>query len=83
MSKLAEMLAKSKSPTTQITVKDVFAEETGMGLGGMTAKIAPLGNASPLAQEGTPGLSSMTSTFQSGPAGSTTPSGESSPVQTT
>jgi len=83
MSKLAQMLVNSKSLTTKPAKVDVFANETGLGLGGMTAKIAPLEKASPLAQEGTPGLSSMKSVFQSSPGGTTTPSGESSAVQTT
>ena len=82
-SKLADMLAGSKSPTTKPAKVDVFANETGLGLGGMTAKIAPLGKAGPLAQEGTAGLSSMTSTFQSSPGGSSTPAGESSNITTT
>mgnify|MGYP003653753163 FL=1 len=83
MSKLAQMLTNSKSVTTKPAKVDVFANETGLGLGGMTSKITPLGKAGPLAQEGTPGLSSMRSTFQSSPGGTISPSGESSPVKTT
>ena len=83
MSRLAKMLANSKSPTTVVARADVFAQETGLGLGGMTSKITSLGKVGPLAQEGTPGLSSMRSTYQSTPGGSTTPSGESSPVKST
>tara|TARA_R110000744_G_scaffold367264_1_gene476655 strand:- start:1098 stop:1349 length:252 start_codon:yes stop_codon:yes gene_type:complete len=83
MSKLAQMLANSKSPTTTVTRADVFAQETGLGLGGMTSKITALGKVGLLAQEGTPGLSSMSSTYQSNPGGTTTPAGESSPVKTT
>ena len=83
MSKLAQMLATSKSPTTMVTNADVFAQETGLGLGGMTSRISPLGKAGPLAQEGTAGLSSMSSTYQSSPGGTTTPKGVSSSVKTT
>ena len=83
MSKLAQMLANSKSPTTVPAKVDVFANETGLGLGGMTSKIKALGRRDTLAQEGTGGLSSMTSTLQPGAGGSVTPSGESSPVKTT
>ena len=83
MSKLAQMLANSKSPTTMVTNADVFAQETGLGLGGMTSRIAPLGKVGPLAQEGTAGLSSMSSTYQSSPGGTTTPKGVGSSVKTT
>jgi len=83
MSKLVQMLTNSKSATTKPAKVDVFANETGLGLGGMTSKITPLGKVGPLAQEGTAGLSSMTSEYQSSPGGTVTPSGDSSPVKTT
>jgi len=83
MSKLADMLAKTKPITSLILGKDVYAEETGLGLGGMTSKITPLDRRDTLAQEGTGGLSSMSSTYQSKPGGTTTPKGESSDVKTT
>tara|TARA_R100001377_G_scaffold80052_1_gene58642 strand:+ start:1277 stop:1528 length:252 start_codon:yes stop_codon:yes gene_type:complete len=83
MSKLAQMLANSKSPTTMVTNRDVFAQETGLGLGGMTSQITPIGRKDTLAQEGTGGLSSMTSTYQSTPGGTTTPKGTGSEVKTT
>ena len=82
MSRLAEMLAKSKSPTTALRTKDVLAGE-GMGLTGMTAKIAPVNSRDVLAGEGMGGLSNMTSTLQPRSGGSSTPSGESSKIQTT
>jgi len=83
MSKLASMLASSKSPTTMIQERDVYAEETGLGLGGMTSKIKALDRRDTLAQEGTGGLASMTSTLQPGSAGSTEEKGQSSDVKTT
>ena len=83
MSKLVQMLTNSKSATTKPAKVDVFANETGLGLGGMTSKITPLGKVEPLAQEGTAGLSSITSEYQSSPGGTVTPSGDSSPVKTT
>lgn len=82
-SKLANMLASSKSPTTMIQERDVYAQETGLGLGGMTSRIKALDRRDTLAQEGTGGLASMTSTLQPGAAGSTTPPGASSEVKTT
>ena len=83
MSKLAQMLANSKSATTKPARVDVFANETGLGLGGMTSKITALDRRDTLAQEGTGGLSSMTSRLQPGAGGSTTPPGASSEVKTT
>jgi len=83
MSKLAQMLANSKSPTTMVARADVFAQETGLGLGGMTSKITPLDRRDTLAQEGTGGLASMTSTLGPGSGGSVTPAGTSSEVKTT
>ena len=84
MSKLAQMLANSKSTTTRPARVDVFANETGLGLGGMTSKIKALDRRDTLAQEGTGGLVSMTSTLQPGAVRSTTPPGAtSSEVKTT
>ena len=83
MSKLAQMLASSKSPTTMAVRADVYAQETGLGLGGMTSKITPLDRRDTLAQEGTGGLASMTSTLQPGSGASITPAGNSSEVKTT
>ena len=83
MSKLAEMLANTKPATSIVQGKDVYAEETGLGLGGMTAKTTPIYRTDTLAQEGTGGLGSMTSTLQPGAAGSATPPGASSEVKTT
>jgi hypothetical protein len=83
MSKLAQMLASSKSPTTMVVKADVFAQETGLGLGGMTSNITPLGRRDTLAQEGTGGLSSMTSTYQGSTGGTVTPKGTGSEVKTT
>jgi len=61
---------------------DIFAEETGLGLGGMTSKISPLDRRDTLAQEGTGGVASMKSTYQSTPGGTVTPPGNSSQVKT-
>ena len=83
MSKLAELLASTSPKTSIIQPKDVFADETGMGLGGMTAKIKALDRRDTLAQEGTGGLTSMTSRLQPGSAGSTEEKGQSSDVKTT
>jgi len=77
------MLANSKSPTTMAVKADVYAQETGLGLGGMTSNITPIYRTDTLAQEGTGGLASMTSTLQPGAAGSTTPPGVSGDIKTT
>ena len=82
-SKLADMLASSSPKTSIIQRRDIYAEETGKGLGGMTSKLGKIGIVGPLAQEGTAGLSSMTSTYQSSPGGTVTPKGASSDIKST
>lgn len=83
MSKLADILAKTKPITSVIQSKDVYANETGLGLGGMTSKIKALDRRDTLAQEGTSGLGGMTSTLQPGSAGSTEEKGQGSDIKTT
>ena len=83
MSRLVAMLTRSKPITSVIGKRDTLAQETGLGLGGMTSKIKALDRRDTLAQEGTGGLASMTSTLQPGSAGSTEEKGQSSDVKTT
>jgi|ETNvirnome_6_100_1030635.scaffolds.fasta_scaffold11599_7 hypothetical protein len=64
MSKLAEMLSSTKPKTSMVEKRDVFAEETGKGLEGMSAKTKKLYITDTLAQEGTEGLAGMTSKLQ-------------------
>ena len=61
MSRLVAMLTRSKPITSVIGKRDTLAQETGLGLGGMTSKIKALDKRDTLAQEGTGGLGSMTS----------------------
>ena len=83
MSRLAAMLSTSTPITSVIGKRDTLAQETGLGLSGMTSKITALDRRDTLAQEGTGGLASMSSTYQSSPGGTTTPPGASSEIKTT
>ena len=83
MSRLTAMLTNAMPITAKLVGIDTTAQETGIGLNGMTSKIKALDTRDALAQEGTSGLINMTSRLQPKTAGSTKEEGQSSNIQTT